>query len=62
MNCNVDNIALSSKVFESKLKPYSRSNLTFSYLPQSTDDLDMCLDPADLSTNDKIQFTFAGNI
>ena len=59
---NVDNIALSSKGFESKLKPYVRSNLTFNYLPQWADDLDMSLDPVDLSTNDKIQFTFAGNV
>jgi len=62
MYCNIDNIALSSKGFESKLKPYVRSNLTFNYFPQWADDLDMSLDPTDLSTNDKIQFTFAGNI
>jgi len=59
---NVDNIALSSKGFESKLKPYTRSNLIFNYFPQWADDLDMSLDPAVLSTNDKIQFTFAGNV
>jgi glycosyltransferase involved in cell wall biosynthesis len=59
---NVDNIALSSKGFESKLKPYARSNLTFNYFPQWADDLNMSLDPADLSANDKIQFTFAGNV
>jgi len=59
---NVDNIALSSKGFESKLKPYVRSNLTFNYLPQWADDLDMSLEPSDLSANDKVHFTFAGNI
>ena len=59
---NVDNIALSSKGFESKLKPYVRSDLTFNYLPQWADDLDMSLEPADLSTDDKVHFTFAGNI
>lgn len=59
---NVDNIALSSKGFESKLKPFVRSNLTFNYLPQWADDLDMSLEPSDLSTYDKVHFTFAGNI
>jgi glycosyltransferase involved in cell wall biosynthesis len=59
---NVDKIALSSKGFESKLKSYVRSDLTFNYLPQWADDLNMSLDPADLSTDDKAHFTFAGNI
>ena len=59
---NVDNIALSSKGFESKLKPYVRSNLTFNYLPQWADDLDMNAELADLGADDKIQFTFAGNV
>jgi len=59
---NVDNIALASKGFESKLKPYVRSDLTFNYLPQWADDLDMSLEPADLSSGDKVNFTFAGNI
>ncbi len=62
MYCNVDNIALSSKGFESKLKSYTRSDLTFNYLPQWADDLDMSMELADLGTNDKIQFTFAGNV
>jgi glycosyltransferase involved in cell wall biosynthesis len=62
MYCNVDNIALSSKGFESKLRPYTRSDLTFNYLPQWADDLDMDLEPADLGINDKVHFTFAGNI
>ena len=59
---NVDNIALSSNGFESKLRPYTRSDLTFNYLPQWADDLDMDLEPADLSIDDKVHFTFAGNI
>jgi len=59
---NIDNIALSSKGFESKLKPYVRSDLTFNYLPQWADDLDMSIEPADLSADDKVHFTFAGNI
>ena len=59
---NIDNIALSSKGFESKLRSYTGSDLTFNYLPQWADDLDMSLEPADLSTGDKVQFTFAGNV
>jgi len=59
---NIDSIALSSKGFESKIKSYTRSDLTFNYLPQWADDLDMSLEPADLDTNKKVQFTFAGNV
>jgi glycosyltransferase involved in cell wall biosynthesis len=59
---NIDNIALSSKGFESKLRSYTGSDLTFNYLPQWADDLDMSLEPADLSAGDKVQFTFAGNV
>jgi glycosyltransferase involved in cell wall biosynthesis len=62
MYCNVDNIALSSKGFESRLRPYTRSDLTFNYLPQWADDLDMSKELADLGANDKVQFTFAGNV
>ena len=62
MYCNVSNIALSSKGFESKLRPYTKSDLTFNYLPQWADDLDMDKELADLGDNDKIQFTFAGNV
>jgi glycosyltransferase involved in cell wall biosynthesis len=59
---NVDNIALSSKGFELKLKSYARSGIAFNYLPQWADDLDTSIEPADFSADDKIQFTFAGNV
>jgi len=59
---NIDNIALSSKGFELKLKSYVRGDLTFNYLPQWADDLDMRLEPADLGADDKTHFTFAGNV
>jgi glycosyltransferase involved in cell wall biosynthesis len=59
---NVDNIALSSNGFESKLRSYTRSDLTFNYLPQWADDLDMGIETTDLRTNDRAQFTFAGNV
>jgi len=59
---NIDNIAISSKGFKSKLEPYVKSNLTFKYFPQWADELDMSSDSIDLSADDKIQFTFAGNV
>lgn len=59
---NIDNIALSSKGFEAKLKPYSNGNLNFNYLPQWTDDLNMKLKPVSLSNDNRVQFTFAGNV
>jgi len=62
MYYNVGNIALSSKGFESKLRPYTKSDLTFNYLPQWADDLDTNKELADLGANDMIQFTFAGNV
>ena len=48
---NIDNIALSSKGFEAKLKPFSKGNLTFNYLPQWADDLNMKLKSANRREN-----------
>jgi glycosyltransferase involved in cell wall biosynthesis len=62
MYLNVDNIAVASKGFKLKLKPYVRRDLTFNYLPQWADDLDMTLKPADIGSKSKVNFTFAGNI
>ena len=62
MNHNVENIAVSSKGFESKLKPYVRDNMVFNYAPNWADDLNMELTPALLGDDSKIQLTFAGNI
>ena len=60
---NIDNIALSSKGFESKLKPYTRSDLTFNYLPQWADYLDENLASVTLGKAKGVtHFTFAGNI
>jgi len=59
---NVDKFAISSKGFALKLKPYVKSDQTFDYLPQWADDLDMSLEPAVLSNDCKVHFTFAGNI
>ena len=59
---NIDNIALSSKGFEARLKIFSKGNLIFNYLPQWADDLNMKLKPIVFSNDNKIQFTFAGNV
>jgi glycosyltransferase involved in cell wall biosynthesis len=59
---NVDNIAISGKGFESKLRPYVRKNQVFNYLPNWADKLDMSLEAVKFSEEDKIHFMFAGNI
>ena len=59
---NVTSIAISSKGFESKLRPYVKKGMNFSYAPNWPDDLDMNVVPAVLSTTKKTHFTFAGNI
>jgi glycosyltransferase involved in cell wall biosynthesis len=62
MHHNVTAVAISSKGFESKLEPYIKKGLKFSYAPNWADDLDMDIEPTALSTTQKVQFTFAGNI
>jgi glycosyltransferase involved in cell wall biosynthesis len=62
MYSNVSAIAVSGKGFESKLKPYVRSDLKFNYLPNWSDELNMELEPAKLSKEKKVQFAFAGNV
>ena len=62
MYYNIDNIAISGKGFESKLKPYSKEELEFNYLPNWADDLDMNMESAKFSDDKKVQFTFAGNV
>jgi glycosyltransferase involved in cell wall biosynthesis len=59
---NISAIAISGKGFESKLKPYVHSDLKFHYLPNWADELNMELDPAILSVEKKVHFTFAGNV
>jgi len=62
MHHNITAIAISSKGFEEKLKPYVREDLNFIYAPNWADDLNMSMDPITLSKNQKVHFTFAGNI
>ena len=59
---NVTTIAVSGRGFESRLKPYVKSNMKFNYSPNWADDLNMDIDPAVLSNKVNIHFTFAGNI
>ena len=59
---NVDNIAVSGKGFESRLKPYAKDEMIFNYAPNWADDLNMNLTPVSLGDDKKVQLTFAGNI
>jgi glycosyltransferase involved in cell wall biosynthesis len=58
---NIDNIAISGRGFKSILQSYTKDSLTFNYLPNWADNLDMSLDSANFG-DDKVQFTFAGNV
>ena len=62
MHHNIDAIAISSKGFESKIKPYSKEDMNFIYAPNWADDLNMNLEPFILCKDEKVHFTFAGNI
>lgn len=59
---NITSIAISGKGFESRLKPYVKSNMKFIYSPNWADDLNLDVEPAILSNTMNIHFTFAGNI
>jgi len=59
---NVTSIAISGRGFEKKIKPYIRGDMIFNYLPNWADELDMGLSAVKLSEQEKIHFTFAGNI
>ena len=59
---NVDNIAISGKGFESKLKVFVKKNQEFHYIPNWPDDLIDNLGSVQLSQDSKVHFTFAGNI
>lgn len=59
---NVTSIAISGRGFEKKIKPYIREDMIFNYLPNWADELDMDLGAVKLSEQEKIHFTFAGNV
>ena len=62
MHHNINAIAISSKGFESKIKPYTKKGIKFIYAPNWADSLDMDVEPVTLSASQKIHFTFAGNV
>jgi len=59
---NITSIAISGKGFEKMLKPYTKENLEFNYLPNWADDLNMNMQAIELSSTPKVHFTFAGNV
>ena len=59
---NATNIAISSKGFALKLSSFANNDKIFHYLPNWADDLKMSQKGVYLDSNNRIQFTFAGNI
>jgi len=59
---NVTSIAITSKGFENKLRPYVKKNLDFNYLPNWAIQLNNNIEEISLSDEGKVNFTFAGNI
>jgi len=56
------NFAISGKGFKDKIIPYIDTNKQIKYLPNWADNLDMDIETMLLGENNKIHFTFAGNI
>jgi glycosyltransferase involved in cell wall biosynthesis len=59
---NVTSIAITSKGFENKLRPYVKKNLDFNYSPNWAIQLNNNIEEISLSDEGKVNFTFAGNI
>ena len=59
---NIDAIAISGQGFKEKLLPYIKPGLEFHYLPNWADELDMSQEAALFSQEQKVHFTFAGNV
>mgnify|MGYP000247547085 CR=1 FL=1 len=59
---NANNIGISGKGFESKLKFFTKPNQKFYYLPNWADPLDDNQERVNLSQETNVHFTFAGNI
>ena len=60
--CSANSIAISSKGFEQKIRPYVKREMTLHYLPNWPDYLDMSIDAYKFNDNSRLNFTFAGNI
>ena len=59
---SANSIAITSKGFEEKLRIYIRNDMKLHYLPNWPDDLDLTLNPYKFDNQDRVNFTFAGNI
>lgn len=59
---NSSNFGISAKGFEKKILPYLNSNKEVKYTPNWADYLNKDLEKFEFSKDDKIHFTFAGNI
>lgn len=59
---HTSNFAISAKGFEKKIVPFLNEVKEIRYLPNWADFLDKDLEPFSFSDDDKVHFTFAGNI
>jgi glycosyltransferase involved in cell wall biosynthesis len=59
---SANSIAITSKGFEKKIRFFIRNDMKLHYLPNWPDDLDLTLNPYKFSNQDRVNFTFAGNI
>lgn len=59
---NSSNFAVSGKGFTEKIKLYTENNQEIKYLPNWADGLNTDLEPFQFSKENKVHFTFAGNI
>lgn len=59
---NISSIAISSRGYESKLRPYINKKLEFIFAPNWADELDLNVEPYVFSNKKKVQFNFSGNI
>jgi len=59
---NSSNFAVSGKGFIGKVKHYSNDDKPIEYLPNWADVLDKDLSPFEFSKEEKVHFTFAGNV
>ncbi len=59
---NTSNFSISAKGFEQKIIPYINEDKEIKYLPNWADYLNKDLELFKFSKNDKVHFTFAGNI
>lgn len=59
---NTSNFAISAKGFENKISPYLDKKKEIKYLPNWADELDKNLESFTFSSEEKIHFTFAGNV